>query len=206
MLHIIIGPMFGGKTSEMIRLIRRERTIKTPILIVNSDLDNRGGNQCVYSHDKVKEGAVSIDKLMKLAETDQFKSAKVIFVEEGQFYSDLYDFVKLCCDDLKKTVYVFGLDGDSNRQPFGDILKIIPLADTITKLHALCKICGDGTPAIFTQRIAKNTDKVLVGGADDYQAVCRKHYLGQNCPNFKELLILLSKYSIGFFLPKAGKN
>ena len=76
-----------------------------------------------------------------------------------------------------KIVIAAGLDGDSNREPFGDVLRLIPYAEKVTKLSAFCKICQDGTPAFFTKRVTKCNDKVIVGSEDKFIATCRRHYL-----------------------------
>ena len=75
-----------------------------------------------------------------------------------------------------KSFIIAGLDGDFKREPFGDILKLIPLAEKVIKLNALCKFCKDGTEAPFTKRLINADIQQLVGGADSYAAVCRKHY------------------------------
>ena len=101
----------------------------------------------------------------------------VIFINEGQFFDDLYEFVDYAVNEKKKRVYVCGLDGDSDRRPFGQMLDIIPLSDTVVKLHSFCKICNNGTPGIFSKRIDKRSkDQILVGATQEYIPVCRKHF------------------------------
>jgi thymidine kinase len=78
-----------------------------------------------------------------------------------------------------------GLDGDFRRAPFGDVLRLIPHAEKVVKLSALCKRCRDGTPANFTMRLTKDKSQTVVGSADVYEAVCRKHFL-ENEENGKE--------------------
>ena len=109
----------------------------------------------------------------------EFLKADLVIVDEAQFFPDLKQFVEYASDHLGKDVLVVGLDGDAERRPFGQILDCIPLADTVTKLKAFCKMCGDGTEAIFSlcRRHQEKTEHVLVGGAETYEAVCRKHYL-----------------------------
>ena len=121
---------------------------------------------------------MSLDVLSGVFELEEFKNSKVVFVEEGQFFKDLYDFVVECADNYNKILIVSGLDGDYQRQPFGDMLKIIPHAETIKKLNAFCEVCGDGTLAGFTQRIVDSKEQELIG-VKEYRAVCRKHYLNK---------------------------
>ena len=99
----------------------------------------------------------------------------MVFIEEAQFFNNLYEFVNKHL--INKSFVIAGLDGDFKRNPFGDILKLIPLADKVKKLNALCKFCKDGTEAPFTKRLIVSDEIKLVGGSDSYASVCRKHYL-----------------------------
>jgi thymidine kinase len=106
-----------------------------------------------------------------------FADATYIVIEEAQFFPDLYHIVIEMVEKRGKHVLVFGLDGDSERRPFGQVLDLIPVADKYTKLKAECRFCGDGTAALFTKRFSADTEQVCVGGEETYKAVCRKHYL-----------------------------
>jgi thymidine kinase len=109
------------------------------------------------------------------------ENVKVVIVDEAQFFRGLVPFAKHVVDFLGKKLYLLGLDGDSNREPFGEILDCIPLADKVYKLTAFCKVCADGTPAIFTKRLGEVSDQqVIIGGKDMYASVCRKCYLRQS--------------------------
>ena len=178
-LHVIIGSMFSGKSTEVIRLINRYKKIyKDNVLLINHQFDNRYGDSVISSHDKLQIKCMSLDVLSGVFELEEFKNSKVVFVEEGQFFKDLYDFVVECADNYNKILIVSGLDGDYQRQPFGDMLRIIPHAETIKKLNAFCEVCGDGTLAGFTQRIVDSKEQELIG-VKEYRAVCRKHYLNK---------------------------
>lgn len=178
-LHVIIGSMFSGKSTEVIRLINRYKKIyKDQVLLINHQFDTRYGESVISSHDKLQINCMSLDKLSCVFDLEDFNKAKVIFVEEGQFFKDLYDFVTKCADNYNKIIIVSGLDGDYQRAPFGDMLRIIPHAETIKKLNALCEVCGDGTLAGFTQRLVCNKEKEFIG-VKEYRAVCRKHYLNK---------------------------
>ncbi len=80
-------------------------------------------------------------------------------------------------DDHEKTVVVVGLDGDSERRPFGQIAELLPLADSVEKLKALCVHCNDWTPAIFSHRKTNDGAQIVIGGDSIYEPLCRKHYL-----------------------------
>lgn len=176
-LEIVLGPMFAGKSSYILSHIRRHKSIGYKIFIITHSFDTRYSNNAICSHDKDKENAVATDTLINFINNPEFQVAKLIIIEEAQFFSDLYDFVSQAVDIYKKDVICVGLDGDSERKPFGDILKLIPLCDNVKKLTAMCSNCSDGTAAIFTYRIVENKETISVGGKDQYKPLCRKCYL-----------------------------
>ena len=181
-IDLIIGCMYAGKSSELIRLVNRFKTINKTILVINHVDNNRYTSPSTIStHDKVECECISINTLSSIKQNSQLRKlyyeADIIIIEELQFFTDAFVFMTEAADIDKKNVIGVGLDGDYNRAPFGDIHRIIPHADTITKLTALCKICGDGTPAIFSKRICNYTEIRLVGGEESYIAVCREHFL-----------------------------
>ena len=100
-------------------------------------------------------------------------------IDEGQFFPDLKEYVVKWCEEYKKNIIVIGLDGDYKRNPFGQILDLIPIADNVMKLKAMCKLCSDGTEALFTHRLTTEDEQVLIGNSN-YIPVCRQHYLEQN--------------------------
>lgn len=176
-LELIIGCMYSGKSSELIRRVKRLQTIEQSYIIYNSHFDQRYGTNGVYTHDKIHIQCQVSDNLLPQLLTEEFKLANTIFIEEGQFFTDLYEFVKIAVEKYNKHVVVIALDGDSDRNNFGEIHKLIPFADDITKLKALCSVCKDGTPGIFSKKIITSTSTIDVGSDDKYIAVCRSCYL-----------------------------
>ena len=172
-----LGSMFSGKSTEILRLINRYKTLKKNILAINHSSDTRYGENKIISHNKESHDCLSISELTPLLQNKKFTDCEVIFIEEAQFFSDLFDFVTQSADIYKKIVVVAGLDGTYKREPFGDVLRLIPHAESVIKLHALCLKCNDGTKASFTKRIINNESDILVGSKESYIAVCRKHYL-----------------------------
>lgn len=177
-LEIVLGPMFAGKSSYILSSLRRYEAIGWPVLSITSTLDTRYETDAIHSHNHESHSAISTDLLTPLLMTASFAEARLLVIEEAQFFKDLYPFVYQAVDVCGKDVLVVGLDGDSERRPFGRIAEIIPLCDKITKLTAMCKMCGNGTPAIFTHRHRKDADTsiIKVGEADTYEALCRRHY------------------------------
>ena len=180
-LHLITGCMYSGKSSEILKIIRRYKILGKKIMAINHSIDNRYGTNKIISHDRAETECIQVNKLLPIIQfKNDFKikyhSSDIIIIEEAHFFEDLYKFVIESVDKYNKTVYVAGLNGDYERKPIGQINNLIPLCDTIQKLDALCTICKDGTPAIFTKRIVDDDTQILVGSQDMYIPVCRKHY------------------------------
>ena len=176
-LNIIMGPMFSGKSTELIRLIREYKFIEKNILVIkHSSDDTRYAESKICTHDQQKEDCVSSNDLEIISETESFKNAEIIFIEEAQFFKGLCDFIKTNMEENNKSFIIAGLDGDFKREPFGELLKLIPYSNKVTKLNALCKYCKNGTEAPFTKRLTRSKKQHLVGGAESYASVCRFHY------------------------------
>ena len=173
-LHLIMGCMFSGKSSELLKIINRFKLLGKKILAVNHVFDQRYGSDKIISHDKKETKCKQIELLEPLIETDEYKNAEIIAIEEGHFFSDLVSFVNTSLDNNKK-IYVAGLNGDYQMKPIGQILDLVPMCETITKLSALCLECNDGTEANFSKRINANGKQIFVG-SKEYIPVCRKHF------------------------------
>ena len=174
-LEIVIGCMFSGKSSELIRRLKRHRAVADSVLVVNSARDVRNPSPVLQTHDGVTFDCVKTNDLFTLASTDAFDAATVIGIDEAQFFSRLREFVEYCLMRDKKVI-VAGLDGDFRQAVFGEILTLIPIADRVDKLQALCMECRDGTFGPFTKRIVHHVAQELVGSDDLYMAVCRRHH------------------------------
>ena len=162
--------MFSGKTSELVRRLKRYEVIGKSILVINSSKDTRCLEHVLRTHDNMKFDCVKTNNLDEL----NYDKVDVIAIDEAQFFIGLRQFVKKALVH-GKTVLLTGLDGDYKQDKIGEILDCIPLADKVFKLSAMCMECMDGTHGPFTKRIV-NSDKVeLVGGKEMYMAVCRKH-------------------------------
>ena len=174
-IELIIGPMYSGKSSELLKIARRYKTLNKNILLINHVSDIRYGNNVICTHDNEKTDCLSLSDLNTVLTRPEYLDAHVVIIEEGQFFNDLYSFSLYTANDMDKILIIAGLDGDYKQQLFGDILRLIPHAEKVLKLSALCKECGDGTLAAFTRRITSESDQTLVGGDNIYKAVCRYH-------------------------------
>ena len=173
-LSIIMGNMFSGKTSELVRRLKRLKVIGKEILVINSSKDTRSPDEVLKTHDNVTFDCFKTYDLFDVTDTLSFHDADIIAIDEAQFFPRLKKFVE-CCLYCEKTVIIAGLDADSFQRKFGEILDCIPLACDVTKLSALCMCCNDGTPGPFTKRMVADKTLELIGGSDMYSAVCRKH-------------------------------
>lgn len=178
-LELIIGNMFSGKTSELIRRVNREKSISKKILVVNYIADNRYSTSSVASHDNVKLGSLKLARLSEITE-NMIQQYDSFFIDEGQFFPDLFEMTIKLVDVHHKHVVISGLDGDAYRNPFGHMTKLIPFCDSVDKLCAYCCMCNNGTLAPFTKKKTPETNQtksvVDIGGSDKYIPVCREHY------------------------------
>jgi len=188
-LELIIGPMFSSKTTTLLETYKKCKFCNIPVSIINHTSDTRYHDTLISSHDKImapclqankladvwtREGWIESGNYSDIYANNLLRSAEVILINEGQFFSDLYEVV---VDMLKhnKRIYICGLDGDFERKKFGSILDLIPLCDKVHKLTSLCSSCKDGTPAIFSMRLTEEKEQTIVGSSN-YIPVCRKCY------------------------------
>jgi thymidine kinase len=177
-LDIIIGPMFSGKSSRILSIVSRYSAIDTPVLVVKHELDTRYGNDEIITHDNRRIECIRVSDLDNIHK-ELLDEYSVIVVDEAQFFQHLVPFCEHAVDTLQKHVYLVGLDGDSNRRPFGDLLNCIPLADRVERITAFCHRCANGTPGLFSWRRTQedNHRQVMVGGHAQYESLCRKCYI-----------------------------
>lgn len=171
-LELIVGPMFSGKTTELQKKVKQLQINNKKFIVVKHSKDNRYVSNMMTTHN-----FVSIDCMLftKLSDINNINTYDAIVIDEGQFFTDLKETISYWLDNYNINIIIGGLDGDFQRKPIGQILELIPLSDTCIKLTAECKLCNDGTRAPFSRRIVDSTDTILIGGAESYIPVCRKH-------------------------------
>lgn len=177
-VHVIVGPMFAGKTTTLLKRIKSERSNGRSVAIIKSDKDTRYGLDSIVTHDGDRLPCWPLANLSSFKQRcgpEAYSKLEVIGIDEAQFFEDLYDFCVEVADHDGKIVIVAGLDGDYLRRSFGSVLDIIPIADSVTKLTARCELCGKR--ASFTLRKTEETKTELIAGAEVYMPVCRKHYV-----------------------------
>lgn len=179
-LEIICGPMFSGKSEELIRRLRRAKIAQQNVITFKPSIDNRYSIEMVKSHAGSTIEANSIDDISKLAALAKSEEIDVVGIDEVQFFHN--DIVRIICElvDAGKRVVVAGLDLDFRGVPFGCMPILLAIADEIQKLQAICSLCGD--EAHYSQRLVDDEPAsyddpiILVGAAERYQARCRTCY------------------------------
>ncbi|QEN03481.1 hypothetical protein EW093_01755 [Thiospirochaeta perfilievii] len=165
MIELIIGPMFSGKSSELLRRLTRYKIAGKQTLLLRPQRDTRG----FFTHDK-KENSVKEFFLENISDFKDLYNYDVIGIDEGQFFSDLKIIDKWA--DMGITVIVSALNGTSEKKTFSSVQDLIPISDQIDKLSAVCTNCGDDAQFSFYKVGNKEND--IVVGEDEYTALCRK--------------------------------
>ncbi len=179
-LEVICGPMFSGKTEELIRRLRRAQIAKQNVAIFKHAIDNRYNIECVTSHNGVKLQAHAIDNGIFITEQTEKNNYAVVGIDEVQFFNS--DIITTICDLVENGTRVIaaGYNLDFRGVPFGPMPTLLAIADSLTKLHAICTVCGN--EAMYTQRLTNNKPAkyneplILIGAEERYTARCRACY------------------------------
>ncbi len=181
-LEVIAGPMFSGKTEELIRQVKRASIGKRKTQVFKPHLDNRYGNEKrLYSHAGISFNSELVKKPQEITQLLK-KGTELIAIDEAQWFGkELVEVIKTLLKKGKK-ILVAGLAMTFDRQPFEPIPTLMAMADKVTKLSAICYICGD--EAVFHKRVTKNTKNVDARTPDPsfvskldisiFQARCRR--------------------------------
>ena len=181
-IDIITGPMFSGKSTELLRRLTILGAANFNVVYVRSSLDTR---QAVSHNALLNE-----DLKLKVYKTEALYSIQselmeydAIGIDEGQFFTELYHFCIEMCERYNKKIIVAGLNSDFRRQKFGQLMELLPVCDTIVKLSAFCKPCaniGEFVPALFSRRIDTTMNSTIsVGAGESYIPTCRECYFNQ---------------------------
>jgi thymidine kinase len=178
-LEVITGPMFCGKTDELLRRLRRAIIAKQKIQVFKPGFDIRYSNGKVTSHAGNEYDAFSIDNITDI-HNHLLDDVTVVAIDEAQFFSEEITQVVLDLVGKGIRVIVGGLDMDFRGKPFGQIPELLSLAEKVDKLHAICMVCGE--EATRTQRLVDNEPAyfddpiIIVGASEMYEARCRIHH------------------------------
>ena len=178
-MELICGSMFSGKSEELIRRVRRTQFARQKTVVFKPAIDNRYAEEAVVSHNGTSVWAKSIVK-----STDIFdhvdEQLDVIAIDEVQFFDEEIVEVAQQLADSGYRVILAGLDQDFRGEPFGPVPKLLSLAESVTKLQAVCAVCGRAasrTQRLINDRPANYHDPIiLVGASEAYEPRCRHHH------------------------------
>jgi thymidine kinase len=178
-IEVICGSMFSGKTEELIRRVRRAIIAKQHVQVFKPSLDDRYGIESVTSHNGQKVEAEPVPTSKDIYELLQ-KETTVVAIDEAQFFDANVSEVAEMLAGRGIRVIVAGLDTDFRGEPFGQMPNLMCMAESVTKLRAICVVCGEY--ASFTQRLVNGKPAhyddpiILVGAQESYEARCREHH------------------------------
>jgi thymidine kinase len=175
-IEVITGPMFSGKSEELIRRLKCARIAKQRIVCFKPDIDLRYHTTAIASHSAQTHDACVVANVERLKEAlfAQIDQVEVIGIDEAQFFDENLLVLSLELVHLGKRVLIAGLDTTFAGEPFSPIPDLMAVADEVVKLSAVCMRCG--APAIHTQRLGGSQELVMVGAAGMYEARCRAHF------------------------------
>lgn len=169
-IEVICGPMFSGKTEELIRRLRRAQIARQAVSIFKASLDTRYQTDQLVSHSQQTIPSIAVKSAWEIL--SHAKEADVFGIDEAQFLGiELVEVAGRLARDGKRVI-IAGLDTDYRGLPFEPIPQLLAIAEYITKALAICVQCGN--PAKFTQRIVESADLILVGAQDAYEPRCRR--------------------------------
>ena len=175
-LHMFIGPMYSGKTSKLHELYKQFKFCNVPTLVVNYAEDTRyTQNPELATHDKAMIPCTMANSMSEVDLTQENESTQVYLINEGQFFPDIIEWTKKAISrPYNKKVYICGLDGDFERNTFGDWLSLIAYSDSVTKLRSICCDCRQAD-AIFSYRLTDEKAQKVIGSSS-YIPLCRYCY------------------------------
>ena len=176
-IEVVIGPMYSGKSEELIRRLKRAKIAKQNVIVFKPGIDDRYSKDDVVSHSGYAINAVAIQKSSQIYDYIQ-NDTQVVGIDEVQFFDD--EVVDIAIDLADKGIRVIaaGLDMDFKGEPFGPTPRLLAVSEFVDKIQAVCSVCGQ--PATRSQRLingepARYNDPIIqVGAVESYEARCRK--------------------------------
>ncbi|WP_412031484.1 thymidine kinase [Metamycoplasma buccale] len=178
MIEIITGPMFSGKSEELLKRVRILEYAKLKPLVIKPTFDSRFSNDNIVSRAGIKHATYNVENVSEIYELLKKDKYKAILIDEAHFFDETL--VSLA-DDLANKGYlviISGLDLNYLRKPFNHMAKLMAMAERVTKLQAICVVCQHAASTSF--RKVKSNKLNLLGDANEYEARCRKcHIIGE---------------------------
>ena len=172
-IEVICGSMFSGKTEELIRRLKRGQIAKLSIEIFKPKTDTRYNETAIVSHDATSIPSTPVENSSSILLLGS--NAQIVGIDEAQFFDEGLPEVCNMLANKGIRVIVAGLDMDFSGNPFGPMPAIMAIAESITKVHAVCVICGQ--PALYSYRLIDNDTKILLGEKESYEPRCRNCFL-----------------------------
>lgn len=188
-IEVIVGSMYAGKTEEFLRRIRRINYAKKEVLVFNPKINNRYSNTEIVSHNNTRVNSITINNSQDIYQYLNAHYPYAIAIDEVQF---LDNGIIMVAEDLANKgirVILAGLDKNFRGEPFGVVPELLARAEYVTKLQAICQVCG--APATRTQRIINgepasyNDPIILIGAKEHYEARCRHCHIVKDKPSGK---------------------
>jgi thymidine kinase len=174
-LKVIVGPMYSGKTTELLNIYYKYSYNGFRCCLINYSGDTRYHKTMMSTHTNQMVSCINCYALKEIFEGSlKVGEYDIFLINEGQFFGDLKKYVTELIDVFDKRVYVCGLDSDFRRNKFGEILELIPICDEVVKLTAICKECK--STAIFTHRLSFEKEQTIIGSGN-YVSLCRECYM-----------------------------
>lgn len=172
-IEVICGPMFSGKSEELIKRLRRAQIARRRVQIFKHGIDARYDATSIVSHSQQSLPGIAITDVKDILDLVDDRT-ELVAIDEGQFFTaDIIDVTNILANRGKRVI-VAGLDLDYLGQPFGPMPQLMCCSEYVSKQLAICMTCGD--PANFTQRLTDTKDQIVVGAAEIYEARCRQHF------------------------------
>lgn len=188
-IEVIVGSMYAGKTEELVRRIKRIQYAKKDCLVFKPKIDNRYSENEIVSHNKSKVNSIKIEKAYEIYDYIKDKLPYAVAIDEVQFFDNGIIQVAEDLADKGVRVILAGLDKDFRGEPFGVVPELLARAEYVTKLEAICQVCG--APATRTQRLINgkpasyNDPIILIGATEHYEARCRHCHVVGDKPSGK---------------------
>lgn len=171
-IEVVCGSMFSGKTEELIRRLNRAKIAKLKVEIFSPKADTRFADNALVSHNSNSIPSTSVENASSILLLTS--DVQVVGIDEAQFFDDELPDVCNLLANRGIRVIVAGLDMDFKGRPFGTLPSIMAIADSVTKLQAVCVRCGN--PALFSYRLVPDETKILLGEKESYEPRCRVCY------------------------------
>jgi thymidine kinase len=170
-IEVVTGPMFSGKSEELIRLMRRAAIARLRLQVFKPATDTRYSKTDVVSHSRERLPCELVERADDII-TRMDPRVEVVGIDEAQFFDERLPAVCRHLADLGKRVIVAGLDMDFRGRPFGPMPHLLAIAERVQKIDAICTRCG--APAHYSQRLVASDQQVVVGASGVYEARCRR--------------------------------